>query len=136
MNRVASHDRLSQQSFVSDYDAITAAMERYNEGLRTGNSSVMRASFHANCSFFGYFEGQLMAGPIQLLFDWVDGNGPAASMEVRLASVDVLETIAVVRLEMENVTGKLAGDGGARLSDLFQFIKVDGTCAQGVRSFV
>ena len=131
----ATHSVGSQQSYVSDYDAIVAAMERYNEGVRTGNSAVMRPSFHANCSFYGYFQGQLLAGPIQLLFDWVDGNGPAATMEVRYASIDVLDTIAVVRLEMEGVKGKLAGEHGSRISDLFQFIKVDGTWQISQKSF-
>lgn len=95
----------------------------------------MKATFHPSCTFYGYFEGQLYAGPIQLLFDWVEANGAASQMEVRFASIDVLDTIAVVRLEMENVTGKLAGSEGAKVSDLFQFINVDGTWLISQKSF-
>jgi Putative lumazine-binding len=50
-------------------------------------------------------------------------------------SVDVYQTIAVVRVELENLSGKLAGDSGARLSDLFQFIKIDGTWKISQKSF-
>jgi hypothetical protein len=120
---------------MTDYDAIVKAMERYNEGVRVGASAGMKPSFHEHCTFFGYFQGQLLAGPIQMLFDWVDGNGPCSNMRVRFASIDIFNTIAVVRLEMENVTGKLAGDRGATLSDLFQFIKVDGTWLISQKSF-
>ena len=123
------------QSYVSDYDAIVETMNRYNEGVRTGASSLMKPSFHDKCTFYGYFDGRLLAGPIQMLFDWVDGNGPSAAMQVRFASIDVLNTIAVVRLEMENVTGKLAGEHGSTLSDLFQLIKVDGTWVISQKSF-
>jgi Putative lumazine-binding len=70
-----------------------------------------------------------------MLFDWVDGNGPAAALQVRLASIDVLDTIAVVRLEMENVTGKLAGADGSTVSDLFQLINVEGTWVISQKSF-
>lgn len=125
----------SSQSYVSDHDAIVETMNRYNEGVRTGSSALMKSSFHDKCTFYGYFDGQLLAGPIQLLFDWVDGNGPAAAMQVRFASIDVLHTIAVVRLELENLTGKLAGEHGSTVSDLFQLINVEGTWVISQKSF-
>lgn len=123
------------QSYVSDYDAIVETMNRYKEGVRTGASTGMKPSFHGKCTFYGYFDGQLLAGPIQMLFDWVDGNGPSTAMQVRFASIDVLDTIAVVRLELENVTGKLAGAHGSKVSDLFQLINVDGTWVISQKSF-
>jgi hypothetical protein len=122
-------------SYVSDYDAIVETMNRYNDAVRSGVSAGMKPSFHDKCTFYGYFDGQLLAGPIQLLFDWVDGNGPCAAMQIRFASIDVHDTIAVVRLEMENVTGKLAGAQAVTLTDLFQLIKVDGTWVISQKSF-
>ncbi len=130
-----AHTALRSDSYVSDYDAIVETMNRYNDGCRTGVSASMKPSFHDKCTFYGYFDGQLLAGPIQMLFDWVDGNGPSGAMQVRFASIDVLNTIAVVRLEMENVTGKLAGEHGSKVSDLFQLINVDGTWVISQKSF-
>ena len=135
MTNVVAQTARETRSYVSDYDAIVEAMNRYNDGVRTGASAVMKSSFHDKCTFYGYFDGQLLAGPIQMLFDWVDGNGPSPALQVRFASIDVLNTIAVVRLEMENVTGKLAGEHGSTLSDLFQFIKVDGNWVISQKSF-
>ncbi len=123
------------ESYISDYDGIVAAMDHYLEGVRTGSSAVMKARFHEHCTFYGYFNGQLLAGAIQMLFDWVDGNGPAAEMEWRFASIEILKTIAVVRLELENVKGKLAGATGARFSDLFQLIKVESKWLISQKSF-
>ncbi|MFL6449347.1 MAG: nuclear transport factor 2 family protein [Bryobacteraceae bacterium] len=122
-------------SYVSEYDEIVRVLELYNEGVRRGSSALMKSAFHESATFFGYYEGKLLAGPIQLLFDWVDSNGPASEMQVRVASVDIHQTIAVLRLEMENVRGKLAGQTGCTLSDLFQLIKIDGAWKISQKSF-
>src|SRR4051812_31615439 len=120
---------------ISDYDAIVDVMNRYNEGVRTGDSSVMKPVFHQACTFFGYYQGSLLAGPIQMLFDWVDANGPAAGIQIRVANVDVRESIACVRMEVENMTGKLAGSSPSRLTDLFQLVRIDGNWTISQKSF-
>ena len=99
-------------------------MNLYTQGVRTGNSAAMKPAFHDAATFFGYYQGQLLAGPIQILFDWVDGNGPSEGIQTRITSVDMCETIAVVSMDMTNVTGKLTCEGPATLSDRFQLIKV------------
>ncbi len=123
------------QSYITDYDAILEAIHLYNQGLQAGSSAIMKPAFHPASTFFGYFQGQLLAGSTQMLFDWVDGNGPAAATRSSVASVDILRTVAVVRLEMENLDGKLAGSPGATLSDLFQLIKIDGNWVISQKSF-
>ena len=125
----------TSQSDVQDFDAIVEVMNRYNEGVRAGSSAVMKTAFHEAATVFGYIEGKLLAGSIQMLFDWVDGNGPCHDLQTRIVSVDVRQTIAVVRVELENLSGKLAGNSGARLSDLFQFIKIDGAWKMSQKSF-
>jgi Putative lumazine-binding len=111
-------------SKIADFDAITIVMNLYTQGVRTGRSAAMKPAFHDAATFFGYYQGQLLAGPIQILFDWVDGNGPSEGIQARITSVDMCETIAVVSMDMTNMTGKLTGEGPATLSDRFQLIKV------------
>jgi hypothetical protein len=125
----------SMSSHIGDYDAIVDVVNRYIKGVQTGSSSVMTPAFHQACTFFGYYQGGLLAGPIQMLFDWVDGNGPATGIQVRIASVDIRESIASVRIEMENMTGKLAGISPSRLTDLFQLIRIDGNWIISQKSF-
>ena len=48
-----------------------------------------------------------------------DENGPAAELQARIASIDVVDTVATVRLEFNNWTG-------SRYTDLFTLFKVDG----------
>lgn len=122
-------------TYIQDCDAIASVIQQYTEGLRAGNSALAKPAFHGACTFFGYFQGQLLAGPVQMLFDWVDGNGPVTGLEVRITRTDIHETIAVVRVEVDKLSGKFGGNPGGTLSDLFQLIKVDGRWLISQKSF-
>ena len=61
----------------------------------------------------------VVAGPIQTLFDAVDGNPAGSGLQARIASIDVVDTVAVVRLELD----KWAGD---RFTDFFTVLKSNG----------
>jgi len=104
---------------VNEQDAITKVVQHYIDGARSGNGDDMKPAFHADATVFGYVGPDLFAGPIQNLFAWNDDNGPATELEERIASIDVIGTVATVRLELENWTG-------IRFTDLFTLLKVDG----------
>jgi len=105
---------------VRDHDAIAKVLQNYIHGAKSGKSDDMKPAFHEDATVFGYIGGDLFAGPIQGLFDWNDENGPAKQLEVSSTSVDLVGTVATVRLELENWTG-------FRFTDLFTLLKVDGT---------
>src|SRR5262245_43653512 len=94
----------------SEHDAILKTLQLYIDGCKQGNKELMRPAFHPQGSFFGYAGGQLAVG-LGFLFDWIDRNGPAPDIESRVVSVDIAESIAVVRLEVANWSGKLASSG-------------------------
>ena len=103
----------------SEHDAIFRVIDRYLAGARSGRGDDMKPAFHTAATIFGYLGNDLVAGPIQLLFDWNDQNGPAYDLESRVTSVDVAGTVATVRLELRNWTGLC-------FTDLFTLLKVDG----------
>ena len=104
---------------VSDYDAIAKTVQHYIDGAKSGKGADMKPAFHEDATIFGYAGTDLFAGPIQQLFDWNDQNGPATGLQARIVSIDIIETIATVRLELDNWTGN-------RFTDLFTVLKVDG----------
>ena len=110
--------------YLTEYDAIVTTLAHYINGGRAGNSELMRPSFHSGALLVGYVGDNLLFGPIQQLFDWIDANGPAPDIEPNFASIEILETIAVVRLEVTQWSGKLAGSG-VHMSDLFSLIKTE-----------
>jgi hypothetical protein len=110
-----------KSEYLTEYDKIVRTIQMYIDGSKQGRSELMRPAFHSNASFFGYAGGDLALGT-QFLFDWIDKNGPAPNIEPRIVSVDILDSIAVVRLEVAGWSGKLAGSG-VRMSDLFTLLK-------------
>jgi hypothetical protein len=104
---------------VNEYDAIARTVQHYVDGGKSGRGEQMKAAFHPGATIFGYVGPDLMAGPIQQLFDWNDQNGPATDLQARLGSVDVTGTVATVRVELDNWTGH-------RFTDMFTLLKCDG----------
>jgi hypothetical protein len=114
--------RMANDEYLTDYDHIVNTMQMYIDGSKQGKSELMRPAFHPDASFFGYAGDQLAIGT-PFLFDWIDKNGPAGKIEPRMVSVDILESIAVVRLDVAGWSGKLAGSG-VYMTDLFTLLKM------------
>jgi hypothetical protein len=104
---------------LNEYDEIANTIQLYIDGGKTGDTAKMKEAFYPDATIFGYVGADLFAGPIKQLFDWNDQNGAATELEGRITSVDLVETVATVRLELENWTGH-------RFTDLFTLLKVDG----------
>ena len=103
----------------SERDAIIKVVEQYLDGAKSGRGNDMKPAFHKDATVFGYVGTDLFAGPIQNLFAWNDENGPATELQSRIASIDLVDTVATVRLELDNWTGH-------RFTDLFTLLKLDG----------
>ncbi len=104
---------------VSEYDVIAKALQPYIDGAKSGKGDDMKPAFHKDATIFGYAGADLFGGPIQQLFDWSDGSGPSKELKARIANIDLVDTVATVRLELDNLSG-------SRYTDLFTMLKVDG----------
>ena len=104
---------------LSDYEVIALTVQHYLNGAKSGRGDDMKPAFHADATIFGYVGPDLFAGPIQQLFDWNDQNGPATEVQSRITNIDLIGTIATVRLELDHWTGH-------RFTDLFTLLKVEG----------
>ncbi len=104
---------------VSEYDVIARVVQHYVDGARSGRGSEMKPAFHDGATIYGYVGDNLVAGPIQLLFDSTDQHDPAKEIQARIASIDVFNSVAAVRVEIDNWSGR-------RYTDLFTMLKVDG----------
>ena len=102
-----------------DIEAISSVIQTYAEGGRRGDAAVTKRAFRENATIHGYIGGGLLAGPIQILFDWVAGNPPSPDLEAKTANIDLAETVATARVE---ITGWL----GYRFTDQFTLLKENG----------
>jgi len=103
-----------------DIEAISSVIQIYVEGGHKGDASIMKRAFRENATIHGYIGGGLLAGSIQILFDWVAENRPATELESTIVNIDLANTIATARLES---TGWL----GNRFTDQFTLLKENGT---------
>jgi len=103
---------------VTEQEAITQALQHYIKGARNGKGDEMKPAFHKDATIYGYAGPDLFAGPINLLFDWSDENGPSKELAARIGNIEVTGTIATVRLELDNLAGN-------RYTDMFTLLKVD-----------
>ncbi len=107
-------------TITNENELIEKTIQFYINGAKSGKGNDMKPAFHADATVFGYIGADLFAGPIQGLFDWNDQNGPATELEAKIASIDVVGSVATVRLELDNWTGN-------KFTDLFTLLKVEGT---------
>jgi hypothetical protein len=103
----------------NERDAIARTIQTYVDGGRSGKGDDMKPAFHEGATIYGYIGPELFGGPIQSLFDWNDGNGPATELQSDIASIDIQGTIATARVELDNWTGH-------KFTDMFMLLKTDG----------
>jgi hypothetical protein len=104
---------------IKEYDAINATIQHYLDGARSGKGDDMRPTFHEQATIFGYVGPDLFAGPIEGLYAWNDENGAAVDVVTHVTIIEVVETVAIVRVDADNWTDH-------RFTDFFTLLKVDG----------
>ena len=109
---------------LEDLEAIKEIVNLYIAGGKSGNSALMAKAFHEEATIYGWMfmnaedptEKSEVAGPIQLLYDFVDDTGPANKLEGEFVRIDIVGTSANVKLELYDWLG-------IRFTDTLNLIK-------------
>lgn len=104
---------------VNEYKGIAQAIDTYIDGGRQGSSKIMQQAFHPGANIYGFVNGQLVGGPIQKLYDLVDSRPPAGEIAYNIASLEAMEDVAMVRVDIDDWAG-------AKYCDMFTLVKSDG----------
>ncbi|MCH8823723.1 MAG: nuclear transport factor 2 family protein [Planctomycetes bacterium] len=102
-----------------DIEAISSLIQAYAQGGRKGDAAIMKPAFREDATIHGYMGGNLLSGPINILFDWVAENPAASDLEARIVNIDLANTVATARVE---INGWL----GHRFTDQFTLLKENG----------
>lgn len=116
------------------YDAVAQVIGLYTDGAYNADIATLRKAFHADAQMYGYFGGNLFAGPIETVFYPVlSGNpSPASRKEAyksRIVRIDVTGDSAVAVLAEENFMG-------ANFTDYFSLLKIGGAWKIVNKTFV
>ena len=85
-----------------EYKNILMPLEQYAQGAMEGKSSIMKQGFHTSAQIHGYLDGDLLADPIQVLYDYVDRHPSADNLKYVIRSVDWEGNVASACVEIEN----------------------------------
>ena len=107
------------ESFAAQ-EAIASTLQRYVDGARQGDTSLLRSAFAADARVSGSYGGKPVNWTLQEFCDVIAKGGPAPDLEARIAAVEVSGTAAMVRLEAVNWRG-------TRYTDFFVLTGTDGT---------
>lgn len=99
---------------------ILACIEQYIAAAIEGKSDRMKRVMHPDAQIFGYLDGQLLAGPMKLLYDYVDGH-PGAGPQLKWAATmtDEADGVACVRVGIDDWHGH-------NFTDYMTLLKIDG----------
>lgn len=100
----------------ADYAAIRQVVGLYLQAGREAKSETMKPAFHKDAIMYSVDKGSISGGPIQNLYDYIDGHPKADSLEAEITAIDIASTVASVRVESDKWHG-------ARFSDIFLLLK-------------
>ena len=67
----------------SEETGVLEAINYYTEGMRTGKVEILKKGFHQQAILCGYLGDEMIAAPIEGLYDWVNSNpAPAETGEI------------------------------------------------------
>ncbi|ATD62158.1 MAG: nuclear transport factor 2 family protein [Janthinobacterium svalbardensis] len=112
---------MSKPTYVQDYQAIVEVLNKYNDGCKQADSSIMKPAFSEQATMFSVdAEGKLAGGGIHNLFDGIDtAFQPSPEAQGAIVRVDIVGTAASARIDTNDVSGFC-------FTDFFHLLKVEG----------
>lgn len=112
---------MSKPTYIEEHKAITEVLNKYNQGGKLADSSIMKPAFSGQATIFGVDgDGKLVGGAIQGLFDTIDSAfRPSPEAQGVIARIDIAGTAASARIDTNDISGYC-------FTDFFNLLKVEG----------
>lgn len=86
----------------SEENKIREAINFYVEGMRTGDVEMLKKAFHSQAILCGYLGDELIATPIEGLYEWVEANpAPSATGEIfecAILAIEITGRVAAAKI--------------------------------------
>ncbi|WP_416409175.1 nuclear transport factor 2 family protein [Agrobacterium rosae] len=112
---------MSKPTYVHDYQAISEVLNKYIEGCKQAESSIMKSAFHPQATMYSVdTDGKLTGGAIPILFEGIDkGFRPSPEATAAITRIEIVGTAASARIDANDMSG-------ISFTDFFHLLKVDG----------
>jgi Putative lumazine-binding len=102
---------------ISTEDQIREALKFYSDGMGTADTETLQKAFHQQAILCGYLGDELIAAPIQALYDWVGSNPAPAGYECSILDIDITNRAAAAKVREKDAHGVFV--------DYFHLLNVD-----------
>ena len=99
--------------------AIADTLQRYIDGARTGDNSLLRSAFAEGARVSGGYGGKPVSWSLAEFCDAVARGGPAPGLQARIVAIETAGAAAMARLEALDWRG-------TRYTDFFVMVRRDG----------
>jgi hypothetical protein len=103
----------------TDEDLIRETIDHYAEGMRTADAAILKKAFHDLAILCGYIGDEMIAAPIQGLYDWVESNSIPAGYKCAILGIEVTGRVASAKIRETDPHGDVI--------DYFHLLKVGNT---------
>ena len=112
---------MTKPTYVQEHEAITEVLNKYIDGCKQADSSVMKPAFNERATMFSVgADGKLAGGAIQSLFDGVDKDfRPSPEAQAAIVRIEIVGTAASARIDANDVSGFC-------FTDFFHLLKIEG----------
>ncbi len=112
---------MTNPTYVQEYKAIAEVLNKYIEGCKQANSSIMQPSFNEKATMYSVgADGELVGGAIPILFNGVDKDfRPSPNAQAAIVRIEIVGTAASARIDANDVSG-------ISFTDFFHLLKVEG----------
>ena len=119
---ISTRETMSKPTYVEEYNAIVAVLNKYNDGCKQAKSSIMKPAFSEQATMFSVgADGRLAGGAIQNLFDGIDRDfRPSPEAQAAIVRIEIVGTAASARIDANDVSGLC-------FTDFFHLLKIEGT---------
>lgn len=89
----------------TEEDQIRETINYYSEGMRTADAETLKKAFHSQAILCGYIDDELIAAPIQGLYDWVESNSIPDGYNCSVLGVEITGRVASAAVRETDLHG-------------------------------
>ena len=100
----------------TDESEIRKTINYYSEGMRTAKVEILKNAFHKQAILCGYLGDEMIAAPIEGLYDWVDSNPAPDNYKCSILDIEMTNRVAAATVRETDSHGDVI--------DYFHLLKV------------
>src|SRR5918993_965915 len=82
----------------TEENGIREALDQYSDGMKNADVESLKKAFHELATLCGYLGDDLIAAPIQGLYDWVGSNSRPENYSCTVLGVEVTGRVATAKI--------------------------------------